>query len=274
MRTVLQEVKLDPSRLIRGAVRRARAPRTTLQGVRARHRPDPAAPRLNDWFLDSLGVDGSAVVARRDATLGAAGLAEVPSGSYHYTAFAALAESGFAPREILELGTFRAEATAFLASLFPSATVRTVDLPDDDPLITSGAVTPARGPERGARLDRPNIVALAANTMRLPFLGLPEPDLIWLDAGHRYPEVAWDHFWCLGNLAEGGWLLSDDIRLPENPVARDDPGTLQVHDVVDYWNRRSEHRFELLAKRPDPVLHAADPKYIGVLHRPAGGTWP
>jgi hypothetical protein len=53
--------------------------------------------------------------------------------STHFLAFAALQLSGFAPRNALEIGTFRGYTTNYLAQLFPKSRIYTVALPAADP---------------------------------------------------------------------------------------------------------------------------------------------
>jgi predicted O-methyltransferase YrrM len=269
--SVSDEVRrfMDVTRAHRlGAERRVR-----LRALRLLGR-GPVDPATNQWLLDELGVDADAVRARLHTTLAASGLASVPGDSYHYTAFAALHESGFRPSVVLELGTFLAEASVYLATLFPEATVYTVDVPAHDPLVQRGVIGHLGNAERAARLaSRTNLVALDANTLALPSLDLPEPDLVWLDAGHQFPEVAWDHFYCLHRLRPGGWLFTDDVRTPENPMNSRRASSLDVHTVTSYWNDRSDSPFRLLLKRPDPELALIDPKFIGCVHRAAGASW-
>jgi predicted O-methyltransferase YrrM len=245
------------------------AHRSLLTGLsRVRRRPTvDALAGANGWFFQDLDVDRADAEQLCKETLASLGHASPPEGSIHYLAFAALRCSGFEPANILELGTFRAEASEYLAVLFPDAVVHTVDLPTDDPIVAAFGMDSAGMSERGRRLDRSNIVAHQTNTMFLAELDLPSMDLVWLDAGHHFPEVAWDHAYCLHRLRPGGWLLSDDIRLPDNPLYRRRRGALDAHQVIRYWNDRRTDQFRLLIKREDPDVMMVDPKHIAVLHR-------
>jgi predicted O-methyltransferase YrrM len=231
----------------------------------------------NDFFFQELGIRRENAVARYQRVGRAVGIdVSDKTASVHQLAFAALYESGFRPRAILELGTYLAETTAFLAELFPEARVYTVELPDQDPLYQKFHPPGSKRHDRAVaeRLARPNIVALRLNTSRLMEPDLPDFDLIWLDAGHYFPEVAWDHFYCMHRLAPDGWLFSDDVRLPDSPLARRRPNVLDVYTVLQYYNERQTEPFKLLLKREDVQLFLTDPKYIGYFHKRAAGEAP
>jgi predicted O-methyltransferase YrrM len=199
-----------------------------------------------------------------------AGVPVTDRASSHNLAFAAVAATGFQPQNILELGTNTGQTARYLAELFPMATVYTVELPADDPLYKHFNKAPATAPESVSKyLDSPRIRALRVNTAYLSKEHLPSFDLIWLDAGHTYPSIAWDHFFCLGVLRAGGWLFSDDLTLPDNWRVRAQPRLLHVYEVIKYYNERQPTRFEYFIKREDPVSFSLNPKYIAYLRMPA-----
>ena len=93
-------------------------------------------------------------------------------------------------------------------------------------------------------------------------------DLIWVDGGHLYPEVAWDlaaaHHLC----RDGGQLLCDDV-IP----APDGPRTAYVspdsYQVLDYFAVRTGETLRLFLKRC-AFKHAGVPrkrKYIAMMRR-------
>jgi predicted O-methyltransferase YrrM len=200
--------------------------------------------------------------------------------SFHHIALIALAMSGKPIRRILELGTFQGYTTALLAQLFPDSEIHTVDLPDDDPILSQPTearwipgeavqLEKLQGTEVNRRLSTSNISRWRKNTLFLPALPLPKSfDLVWIDASHHYPEVAWDHFFGLNVLARGGWLLSDDVRLPDNPLFKEQPHSTDVWDVLKYLKARLNYDFYLLLKRSDPILYRTDPKFVAAFHRP------
>lgn len=222
--------------------------------------------RHNDFFFDALGISrGDAEAARAEAST-RSGRSVRADESIHFLAFAALKAAGFRPATVLELGTDSGETTAYLACLFPDATIDTVELPDDDPILRhfhGSGIDPAA---LAKRLAAPQIRAHRVNTAFLASLDLPEFDLIWLDAGHEYPEVAWDHAYCLGRLRPGGWLLSDDIRPPENRLFRGRPGAFDAWNVTEYLKARGAN-IRYLLKRDDPRLYLLDRKYVAAMQK-------
>lgn len=190
-------------------------------------------------------------------------------GRINILAFTALRESGFQPKNILELGTGSGQTSRFLAALFPDAQVHTVDLPDDDPIYIKEKPWGADFHENVVHpnVDLPNIDYRRINTLFLPEQDFPKMDLIWLDAGHEYPEVAWDHFYCVGQLAPGGWLFSDDIVFADNFFFRHHPGNAEAAEALDYINDRIAEEFMAFPKRTEVDQHTIFGKFIGVLHK-------
>ena len=223
----------------------------------------------NAPFFADLGIERQAAEQLYRAAATKVGFAAGEGDSIHRLAFATLAAAGFKPAKILELGTSHGETTEFLAEVFPDSQITTIDLPDDDPLYRrmhpKGNV---RNETVARRLARPNITVVRANTVFLPSLDLPSFDLIWLDAGHHFPEVAWDHAFCMSRLRPGGWLFTDDVMLPDNPLARKRPEILDVWRVVDYFNQRLDPGFRLLLKRESVRQYFVNVKYVGYYHRP------
>ena len=187
--------------------------------------------------------------------------------SCHFWAFSALAESGFDPSNILEIGTGSGQTTRYLSHLFPDAHVHTIELSHDDPIYTENA----GGFDHKRRtlfLDDPQITAYDINSAFILDLDLPKCDLIWLDGGHVYPEVAWDHFYSLSMLRAGGWVFSDDMRLPDNPLYKIYEGSTDAYESLTYYAKRTNDAYFLLLKRADLQRNLFDPKYVGAIHRP------
>jgi len=183
--------------------------------------------------------------------------------AFHRIAFSGLAVSGFQPQNILELGTNRGETAIFLSKLFPDANIVTVELPSDDPIYKEIPTENSRLIEERNLMcaDLPNVTCLRHNTAFLAGLDLPKFDLIWLDAGHHYPEIAWDHFYCLGKLAPNGWLFSDDVVLPGKTDGN------KIFEVIMYYNNRiSNGKFKYLLTRESVFYYINKLKYIGYYH--------
>ena len=169
-----------------------------------------------------LGLDLDRGLEFLDDTLRAMGQPRFNDGdgmaSQHWPLFAAIALGGEV-HSVLEIGTYDAGTTALLARLFTSAAIVTIDLPDDSiHFVTSyGRENESMRRDfiarRNARLAKEsNVHFLQVNSFNAPaHLGERWFDLIWIDGGHDYPVVAWDLFFSFHHLAEGGWMLADDV---------------------------------------------------------------
>jgi predicted O-methyltransferase YrrM len=194
--------------------------------------------------------------------------------SVHWLVFACLSRTMPDSARILEVGTFDGQFTALLSRLFPAAEITTVDLPESDPILRStykrnvDDAYRAFVARRDANLAAPNIIFRQFNSAFLldhvdgPF------DLIWVDGGHLYPEVAWDlavaHHLC----REGGYVLCDDvIPAPDGPrTPYVSPDSFQV---LEYLAARTGEKLQLFLKRC-ALKHAAVPrerKYIAMMRR-------
>lgn len=194
----------------------------------------------------------------------------IEAQSFHFMAFAALKASGFSPRNILEIGTFLGYTTNYLSQLFPEARVFTVALPPDDPVFSAYHRQEQAGVQSilDKRLSGSNVTLLQMNSAFLWKAELPELELIWLDGGHQFPVVAWDHFFSLSKLAPGGWLFSDDIRIPPPVDATNQAERYHAYRVVEYYNQRLADGFRFLLKREDVASYLHSPKYVAVYRKP------
>lgn len=238
----------------------------SLRRVRALVEP----PQPADWtaaMLRDLGITLEQAQSRAEAACQRIGVPfSRPFSSVHFTLFAAIAASGFKAGTILEVGTGSGQTTRFLADLFPEAKIHTVELPPDDPIYgpNAGGFDAAK---LAQFLDLPQITAHHSNSAFLNELSLPDFDLIWLDGGHVFPEVAWDHFYCLAKLRKDGWLLSDDIRLPDNPLYGGYEGSTDAYETLRYYAERTAHDFYLAIKRTDMQRNLFDPKYVAAIYK-------
>ena len=194
--------------------------------------------------------------------------------SVHWLVFACLSDAFPQTARVLEIGTFDGQFTSILARLFPAAEITTVDLPESDPILRStykrevDEAYRSFVARRDANLASPNIrfrqfnSAFLLDRVRGPF------DLVWVDGGHLYPEVAWDlaaaHHLC----RDGGRVLCDDV-IP----ALDGPRTAYVspdsYQVLDYFAQRTGETLHLFLKRC-AFKHAGVPskrKYIAMMRR-------
>jgi len=238
----------------------------SLRRVRALFPVDPPFDQT-PLFLDFLGLDyeraqqlAEAVCTKNDIRY-----SRLYSSS-HFLAFASLKASGFTPKNILEIGTGSGQTTRVLADLFPKANVHTIELPLSDPIYGENAGG-FNQEQRNQFLDLPRITAHSCNSAFMFDIDLPDFDLIWLDGGHVFPEVAWDHFYCLSKLRPGGWVFTDDIRFPDNPLYRIYEGSTDAYETLAYYAKRTTHRSFFLIKRTDLHRNLFDPKYVAALHK-------
>jgi predicted O-methyltransferase YrrM len=202
----------------------------------------------------------------------------VDKDSVHWLLFACLSLTT-RPERILELGTFDGGFTAILARLFPDASIITIDLPESDPLLRS-TYERGGGDElelyrrvRAANLEADNVEVLERNSMFLLEQVTGPFDLVWVDDGHVFPEVAWDmaNAWHL--CREGGFVLSDDVVVHPQ-AARRSSGRVS-HDgytTLRYLEERVPGDASLFLKRRGK-RYAADPrrrKYVSLMQKHAG----
>ena len=145
------------------------------------------------------------------------------NASQHWLALAAIAPEKV--RRILEIGTFSGDTSAFLSALFPHAQIVTCDLPDDSPryIASYGRQNAekklALEKKRQQNLAAENITFIQKNSFLLPGYISGPFDIIWMDGGHTYPDVAFDLCNAWHMLADDGILLCDDIYIPQQSDA-------------------------------------------------------
>jgi predicted O-methyltransferase YrrM len=138
--------------------------------------------------------------------------------SIHWILFACLSDHSPIPiRRILEIGTFDGETTFILSKLFPNSEIVTMELPEDDPIFRSSYARDdvqtlndfkAR---QDINLKADNIIHKGINSFFLPGQIKGEFDLIWVDGGHLYPEIAWDICNAYHFCSPGGFIMVDDV---------------------------------------------------------------
>ncbi|MDN5853632.1 MAG: class I SAM-dependent methyltransferase [Actinomycetia bacterium] len=198
--------------------------------------------------------------------------------SVHWLLFACLSltDWGKGVRDILEIGTFRGKTTVILKALFPQAQIVTCDLPDDDPILASSyhrdkpAVLAEYKRMRDTRVNQDGIRFVQANSFFLPQTAPGPYDLIWMDGGHLYPEVAWDMCNAWHMCRPGGMVLCDDVYT--DPKGGNAYASAAGLDVINYLATRTPVEVIHFIKRENPTW-AADTrqcKYVSMLHKPAG----
>lgn len=222
-----------------------------------------------------LGLDVAAAEVRLNQTLQSLGRKPFNrlDDSVHWLLFAAIYEM-LSHTRILEIGTFDGSFSAILSELIPDSSITTIDLPDDDPIMRSSYHRENDEDFRNyqARLKRnlasPRITALKVNSLFLLDHVQGQFDLIWVDGGHSYPDVAWDmsNAWHL--CRPGGYVLCDDILLDTS--IRNDYVSGDSAQVIDYLAQRAHIQPMYFLKRLSPNWNAFPHrrKHVAMLAKP------
>lgn len=238
--------------------------------------PSPILEKMQRRFFQKIGLNYDSALARLNDLLTANNLPAFQDSTryaptQHWVLFAALANIKI--KRILEIGTYTAQTTTLLSALFPAAQIITLDLPDDSPIfIDTYGRKNAEGRkkfvlERNKLLSQlSNVIFLEQNSFLLPTLKLGKFDLIWLDGGHEYPDVAWDMCNCYHSISLGGWLLCDDIYTDKNVPAG---ATYDTFHVLDCLEKEKIITFDLILKRlhPQYVDEPIERKYIAAIQK-------
>jgi hypothetical protein len=162
-----------------------------------------------------------------------------------------------------------------LARLFPGAMITTVDLPASDPLLRDfynreddSAFQKYKNTQKN-NLASKNIKLVETNSMFLLDKINGKFDLIWVDAGHLYPEVAWDLCNAYQLCGNGGVVLCDDV-IPLKTPYKDRYVSTESFEVLSYLEARVEVALSLFLKRRNPLLFAnkKSRKYVAMLRKP------
>lgn len=181
-------------------------------------------------------------------------------GSNHWVIFCGLSLR-FPIHSVLEIGTYDGETAFLLSKIFPESEIVTVDLPEDDPLFAT--TYHRQEDEKRARFretqakntSNPRIEFLQKNSFFIPGLLDKKFDLIWVDAGHLYPEIAWDICNSYHLLNPNGWLMVDDVITDGRGYRNDYESTDSFH-VLEYVARRTGDPVAYFVKREAPEWSA------------------
>ena len=194
-------------------------------------------------------------------------------GSIHWILFCCISRVA-SIKSILEIGTFDGETALVLSRMFPNADIVTIDLPDDDPIFSTSyqrdnAEYRSEFRDRQKRnLSDNRIKFFNKNSFFVPSLTTQKFDLIWVDGGHLYPEIAWDicNVYHLCNL--GGWIMCDDV-IPNKNGFRNKYASPDSYEVLEYVKERTGDEITYFLKRESPEW-SADPKkrkYVAVMKK-------
>ena len=195
--------------------------------------------------------------------------------SIHWLIFSALSKRN-SIKNILEIGTYDGEFTYILSQLFPKSKITTIDLPEDDPLMASfygradSTALSNYMKKQYKNINQKNIRAVKSNTFfLLDVINEKEKfDLIWVDGGHLYPDVAWDICNAFFLLKKGGFLLCDDVIRSKN-FYRSNYVSTESWEVLKYIAERTNYRITYFLKRMDKKLYSSphSRKYVAVLEK-------
>lgn len=177
---------------------------------------------------------------------------------------------------IFEFGTYLGETTALCSEFFGQGRVYTIDLPNDDPIFRSSYSREnddsftSYSDIQEMNIRKKNILSIKANTLFLSkyINQIPKNfDLIWLDAGHNYPEIAWDFAFSLNLLKdENAYLLIDDV-IPIQKDYKTEYVSNQSWKLIKYLKERAAVDVTLVLKREDPIKFncLTTRKYVAVI---------
>ena len=175
---------------------------------------------------------------------------------------------------ILEIGTYLGESSVLLSQIFPNSSITTVDLPDDDPILAAtygrnnaAAMKEYREKQR-RNVSRAGVNFLQTNSFFVPAVLEKKFDLIWIDGGHLFPEIAWDICNAYHLCIRTGWILCDDVT-PHKRGHRNELSSPDSFKVLEYVNRRTADKVTYFLKR-ESSKWSANPrkrKYVAVFQK-------
>lgn len=145
--------------------------------------------------------------------------------SVHWKLFSGISLLKKDIKEILEIGTYDGFFTKILSELFPDAKITSIDLPLNDPLMKNfyGRNDDAlinkfiKIQKSNTKSKNINVIKTNSFFFNSKIESNTKYDLIWVDGGHLYPEIAWDLCNAYNRLNSNGLMCCDDIiRTDEN----------------------------------------------------------
>lgn len=194
-------------------------------------------------------------------------------GSIHWVLFCCISYVASIER-IFEIGTFDGETALILSKIFPNANIVTIDLPDDDPIFSNSYQRDDSERRREFKkrqkrnLTDSRIKLYENNSFFVPSLITDKFDLIWIDGGHLYPEVAWDICNAYHLCKPGGWIMCDDVITNKHGY-KIDYVSPDSYEVLEYVKERTGDEITYFLKRESPQW-SANPKkrkYVAVMRK-------
>ena len=192
--------------------------------------------------------------------------------SLHWVIFCALSESKTI-HNILELGTFDGLTTLIISKIFPNSKITTIDLPEDDPIYAKTYQRDNKNyrdkfiAKQNKNTSGDNITFIKKNSFFLNEVIQEKFDLIWVDAGHLYPEISWDICNSYHLCNNDGWLMYDDVIPNQKRISAYDSS--DSFNILQYITCRMSNKMTLFLKRVEPEF-SANPKrrkYVAVINK-------
>tara|TARA_Y100000590_G_C15622594_1_gene978170 strand:+ start:565 stop:1374 length:810 start_codon:yes stop_codon:yes gene_type:complete len=196
--------------------------------------------------------------------------------SVHWKLFCALSLDLNKYKKILEIGTYDGQFTYFLSKMFPKSLITTIDLPKSDPLLKKSYNRSNSNnfkkylQTQKKNTNNKNIKCIKTNTFFL-FETLEDKerfDLIWVDGGHLYPEVAWDLCTAYNLLNKEGILLCDDVILTKKEY-KSEYVSNESSKVLKYIEDRVDNSFTHFLKRTCSKRYSLEysRKYVSLIKK-------
>lgn len=177
--------------------------------------------------------------------------------SEHYELFAALATREN-PSRILEIGTAEGDFTTFLATIFPQATIETIDLSSYNPRFWNAtnknivsSSTGASKEDIHARDEKlrkfPNISFIEMNSLALTYTEKETYDFVWVDGDHTFPVVGIDIANALRIVKPAGLVGLDDIYL--TPQRNNQWVGQELFETLNQFKNSGLINYQLILKR-------------------------
>ena len=227
----------------------------------------------------SIGLDNDKSLKKLNAVLKSLNLNiyDPNRDSVHWKLFSALSLSNNNDNlEILEIGTYDGNFTRILSNLFPKANITTVDLPQSDPILRKSY--DRENPDafnkyikdQTHNIKSDNITLISTNTLFLldNLKGKKKFDIIWIDGGHLYPEIAWDICKAFYLLKKGGYMLCDNIIKSSKDFKTDYVST-EAFKALNYLDERWDSKNIYFLKRLDSyrLSNIYSRKYVSLIKK-------
>jgi predicted O-methyltransferase YrrM len=192
--------------------------------------------------------------------------------SEHLVIMAALSDSQYVIKNILEIGTFDGETAQILSKLFPKSKIITIDLPqtsiDNKKIYNYAHKNNQLNTKRNNLLHKcKNVEFRSLNSLNLAYEN-SKFDLIWVDGAHGYPTIAIDLINSLRMINSGGIVMCDDVY-KFSKSSDPEYQSVGAYETLEELRRAGLIDFHLFLKRINKIYNISKfrSKYIGVFQK-------